>query len=39
MLPNGFIFLQRDWLSSNGLLLKNEASSYLFVYGYAAYAE
>ena len=39
MLPNGFICLQRDWLSSNGLLLKNEASSYMFVYGYAAYAD
>jgi hypothetical protein len=39
MLPNGFIFLQRDWLSSNSLLLKHEDSSYMFDSGYATHAE
>jgi len=39
MLPNGFIFLQRDWLSSNSLLLKHEGSSYLFDSGYVTHAE
>jgi glyoxylase-like metal-dependent hydrolase (beta-lactamase superfamily II) len=33
------LFFYRDWLSSNGLLLKNEASSYMFVYGDATHAE
>jgi len=39
MLPNGFIFLQRDWLSSNSLLLKDEDSSYMFDSGYVTHAE
>jgi len=39
MLPNGFIFLQRDWLSSNSLLLKHEGSSYLFDSGYVTHAD
>lgn len=39
MLPNGFIFLQRDWLSSNSLLLKDECSTYMFDSGYVTHAE
>ena len=39
MLPNGFIFLQRDWLSSNSLLLKHEDSSCMFDSGYVTHAE
>lgn len=39
MLPNGFIFLQRDWLSSNSLSLKHEGSSYLFDSGYVTHAD
>ena len=39
MLPNGFIFLQRDWLSSNSLLLKHAGSSYLFDSGYVKHVE
>ena len=38
MLPSGFIFLQRDWLSSNSLLLKHRDSAYLFDSGYVSHA-
>jgi glyoxylase-like metal-dependent hydrolase (beta-lactamase superfamily II) len=39
MLPSGFIFLQRDWLSSNSLLLKQPESAYLFDSGYVTHAQ
>ncbi|MFM7802087.1 MAG: MBL fold metallo-hydrolase, partial [Limnohabitans sp.] len=38
MLPAGFIFFQRDWLSSNSLLLKHQHSAYLFDSGYVTHA-
>ena len=39
MLPDGFIFIQRDWLSSNSLLLMNGEESVLIDTGYATHAE
>jgi glyoxylase-like metal-dependent hydrolase (beta-lactamase superfamily II) len=39
MLPDGFIFIQRDWLSSNSLLLLNGDESVLIDTGYATHAE
>ncbi len=39
MLPDGFIFLQRDWLSSNSLLLLNRDQSVLIDTGYSTHAE
>ena len=39
MLPEGFIFLQRDWLSSNSLLLINKDQSVLIDTGYVTHAE
>ena len=39
MLPSGFIFFQRDWLSSNSLLLKAPDSAYLFDSGYVTHAD
>jgi glyoxylase-like metal-dependent hydrolase (beta-lactamase superfamily II) len=39
MLPDGFIFLQRDWLSSNSLLLLNQDQSVLIDSGYSTHAE
>jgi glyoxylase-like metal-dependent hydrolase (beta-lactamase superfamily II) len=38
MLPSGFIFIQRDWLSSNSLLISDENSSFLFDSGYVTHA-
>jgi glyoxylase-like metal-dependent hydrolase (beta-lactamase superfamily II) len=38
MLPEGFIFIQRDWLSSNSLLLTNGNQTALFDTGYATHA-
>ena len=39
MLPDGFIFIQRDWLSSNSLLLKNDKASFLIDSGYLTHAD
>jgi len=39
MLPKGFIFLQRDWLSSNSLLISDSNSSYLFDSGYVTHSD
>ena len=39
MLPDGFIFIQRDWLSSNSLLLINNDQAVLFDTGYVTHAE
>lgn len=39
MLPPGFIFFQRDWLSSNSLLLKDTETAYLFDSGYVTHAD
>ena len=39
MLPDGFIFIQRDWLSSNSLLLINDESAVLIDTGYATHAD
>ena len=39
MLPSGFIFLQRDWLSSNSLLIVDSNSSFLFDSGYVTHSE
>jgi glyoxylase-like metal-dependent hydrolase (beta-lactamase superfamily II) len=39
MLPEGFIFIQRDWLSSNSLLLKNDNETFLIDSGYVSHAE
>jgi glyoxylase-like metal-dependent hydrolase (beta-lactamase superfamily II) len=39
MLSSGFIFLQRDWLSSNSLLVSDENSSFLFDSGYVTHSE
>ena len=39
MLPSGFIFLQRDWLSSNSLLISDKNSSFLFDSGYVSHSE
>lgn len=38
MLPSGFIFLQRDWLSSNSLLIYDKNSSFLFDSGYVTHS-
>jgi glyoxylase-like metal-dependent hydrolase (beta-lactamase superfamily II) len=39
MLPTGFIFFQRDWLSSNSLLISDSNSSYLFDSGYVTHSD
>lgn len=39
MLPSEFIFLQRDWLSSNSLLIADKYSSVLFDSGYVTHSE
>lgn len=39
MLPEGFIFIQRDWLSSNSLLLINKDQSVLLDSGYVTHAD
>ena len=39
MLPDGFIFIQRDWLSSNSLLLKNDKAAFLIDSGYLTHAD
>ena len=38
MLPEGMVFIQRDWLSSNSLLLHNDRSSALIDTGYETHA-
>jgi glyoxylase-like metal-dependent hydrolase (beta-lactamase superfamily II) len=38
MLPSGFIFVQRDWLSSNSLLISDQNSAFLFDSGYVTHA-
>ena len=39
MLAEGFIFIQRNWLSSNSLLLKNNKESILVDSGYSTHAD